>query len=274
MTAVLVATAMLMIALAGSMTVAAAAGTGRPSLDPTGPARPEIARPAVVADLPMPEPDPGQANREADDILARPEYAPPPQSIWDRIGSWIGDHLSDILRGVNGGAGGPIVWIVLALLVGALVFLLVRLRGGASLRRRERDDDPLFVTELEALRTPREWVTEAERLEGRGEWKAALRARFRALLGQLIDRGVLRDLPGRTTGEYRVELARSVPAVAADFQEASGLFDAAWYGDEPTGADENRRFVVLAEQVITGTRGRPEPAASGGGRGGLDGGAA
>ncbi len=216
----------------------------------------------VIADLPVPQPDPQQAKSDADDILARPEYQPPPQSILERIGSWLSDHLSEILRNVNGGAGGPIVWIVLAALVGVVVFFLLRLRGGSGLRRRHGDDDPLFVTELEARRTPTQWLTEAERLEGEGAWKQALRARFRALLGQLIDRGALRDLPGRTTGEYRIELARRAPSVAAEFREASGLFDAAWYGDEPTGPSENQRFRALADAVLAGSRGRPEPEAA------------
>jgi len=59
----------------------------------------------------------------------------------------------------------------------------------------------------------------------------------------------VRDIPGRTSGEFRVETGRRAPHVAASFSAASELFDAAWYGDVRTGQAENARFRQLAAEV-------------------------
>ena len=98
------------------------------------------------------------------------------------------------------------------------------------------------------------WRVDAEQAEAAGEWKLALRARYRWLLGELIDRQLLVNVPGRTPGEYRTELARIRPDQATAFATATDLFERAWYGNEPTGPDENRQFRSCAEQVHCGGR--------------------
>ena len=109
-----------------------------------------------------------------------------------------------------------------------------------------------------------DWTAEAERLEARGrvEGGAALpvpgadrRAGRR--------RSVVRDLPGRTSGEYRDDLSATLPEAGADFGGASELFERAWYGDRPTGADERDRFADLAD---AGSAGRPASGSAPAGR--------
>ena len=102
-------------------------------------------------------------------------------------------------------------------------------------------------------RSAREWRAEAEVHERAGEWKAALRARYRSLVADLAARGLLDEIPGRTAGEYRVEVAEAVPRVASEFAGATELFERAWYGNRPTGADEAARFRELEQRVLTGT---------------------
>jgi hypothetical protein len=225
-----------------------------------GSRRAAVAAPATPAaagqdapGLPDPEASPDRARQEARDILSRPEYQEPPKTWADSVKEWLGERLGDLFRNVNGGAGGPIMWVILAVLVGALLFFLFRIRGGFRWREKQVED-PLFVTELEAARSPVEWLSEAERLEASGEWKQALRCRYRALLGHLIDEGIVRDIPGRTSGEFRVETSRRAPHVAASFSAASALFDAAWYGDVRTGQAENARFRQLAAEVTEQAR--------------------
>jgi hypothetical protein len=86
------------------------------------------------------------------------------------------------------------------------------------------------------------WRVDAEKAEADGEWKLAMRARYRWLLGELIDRQLLVNVPGRTPGEYRTDLARIRPDQATALATATDLFERAWYGNEPTGPDENRQF--------------------------------
>lgn len=202
--------------------------------------------------LPIPEPSTDEADQRADEILDDPKFDEPPKSVLERVLEWIAEQLDKIPFpdfGAPGGGGGEVIgWIFIFLLAVLAAFLLSKTR----LSRRRRQDEPDFLVDTEVVRSQHEWVSEAERYEAEGQWKQALRCRFRALVGALVDRGVVRDIPGRTTGEYRVEVSRNVPRVACSFAGAADLFDRAWYGDEPTGEDENRRFRALADEVVLG----------------------
>jgi hypothetical protein len=81
-----------------------------------------------------------------------------------------------------------------------------------------------------------------------------LRCRYRALVADLAGRGLVDEVPGRTTGEYRAEVGENVPRVAPEFAGATELFEAAWYGNRPTGEEESQRFRRLADQVMAGAR--------------------
>lgn len=202
---------------------------------------------SAFADLPDPQPSAEASRQEADDILSGAEYQEPPASALGKVFEWFAEQLAKVQPG---SAFGGIGWVLLAVLVGVAVFMLSRLRRTSRVGR----DDIGYEFDLEDRRPPKEWLADAERFEGRGEWKQALRCRFRALLGDLILIGTVRDLPGRTTGEYRLEVRRHAPDGAASFSEASLLFEAAWYGDEPTGPEESGRFRALAGQVLDASR--------------------
>jgi hypothetical protein len=218
---------------------------------------PATAAPAIVAasasvrparaDLPEPQPSAEASRQEADDILSGAEYQEPPESALGKVFEWIFEQLAKVQPGSAFGAVG---WVLIALLVGVAVFMLSRLRRTS----RVAGDDVGYEFDLEDRRPPKEWVADAERFESRGEWKHALRCRFRALLGDLILIGTVRDLPGRTTGEYRLEVRRNAPGAAAAFSDASRLFEEAWYGDEPTGPEENQRFQALPRQAVDASR--------------------
>lgn len=233
-------------------------GAGAP---PAAAAGPRAVLATVRADgtgLPDPQPSTDQARRAADEILARPEYQEPPKSLLEKVAEWFGQQLEKLFSSFTGGSGGGFAWVILAVLVGAAIFLLSRVRGGVFSRRRV-EREPLFETAVEARRSPIEWLAEADRLEAAGDWKAGLRARYRALVGGLIAEQILRDIPGRTTGEYRVEMRRVAAPVAVAFSEASDLFERAWYGDEPTGAAESRQFSELAAHIGEQAGRRREP---------------
>jgi hypothetical protein len=110
-----------------------------------------------------------------------------------------------------------------------------------------------LATRAAPRRTAVDWRKEAERLEQAGEWKGGLRCRYRALVAELVERDILRDVPGRTAGEYRAELRDHAPGAAVPFAGASELFERAWYGDLPTGPDETERFRALADDVLVGS---------------------
>ena len=208
---------------------------------------------AAAGPLPQPQTDGATTRGRAADILARPEFRPAQPSLVTRALRGLGDLVGRLLSGLfTGGVGSALAWGILALIVAGIVVLLTRLsrtvqaepvRGAASMA-------------VEVHRTPIEWRREAESCEARGEWKDGLRCRYRGLIADLVTRRVVRDLPGRTTGEYRADVAATLTDAAADFSGASELFERAWYGDRPTGPDESARFRELADHVIE-RAGRP-----------------
>jgi hypothetical protein len=101
-------------------------------------------------------------------------------------------------------------------------------------------------------RPPTDWQAEALAHESAGEWREALRCRYRAMVAALAARGLIDEVPGRTSGEYRAVVTRSVPGAAPDFSGATELFERAWYGGKPTGPEDSARFRELSERVLVG----------------------
>jgi hypothetical protein len=195
---------------------------------------------------------PDETRRLADEILERSEFDEPEPNVLERIAGWIDDRIQDVLDVIAGGGIFTIIAIVVVLI--GLV-LLVRWLVGSEWnlrRRRRRADDGVSLDEVRT-RTPAQWRAEAEELEGRGDWKAALRCRHRALVGALLVEGLVDDVAARTTGELRQDVAERAPERAAAFSAASDLFDLAWYAARPTGPEESARFQALAVEA-TGAR--------------------
>lgn len=185
----------------------------------------------------------------ADEILARPEFVQPEPSLLERVRSWFEDLVGRVLEAAfSGGAGSLLGWVVLLGAVAAIIWFATRLGRTVQVDRR-------VGVRLEGVhrRTPAEWRAEAEDHEAAGDWKLALRCRYRALVGDLIADRLLEDVAGRTTGEYRRDLAVRAPDRSPAFAEATELFELAWYADRATGPDENQRFQALAV-ATTGVR--------------------
>lgn len=183
----------------------------------------------------------------AREILARPEFAGPAPSFVERARDWVLERLAELLGGVvSGGRFSPAGWVVVGLAVAGAALGLRRALTGLSA-------DPTAAVEPAAsVKDAGSWRAEAERHERAGAWREALRCRYRALVADLAARGVFDDRPGWTTGEEREALARSAPQAAASFGVIADLFDRAWYGMEPVGADELRRVRDLEAAVLAG----------------------
>jgi hypothetical protein len=197
-----------------------------------------------------PYPPADEARRRADEILQRDEFRPPDKSFVEEAVDWVDETVRSFLSSlVSGGAGSLIAWVVLVGLLAVVGLLVARVV-------RTVQPVPTTATEraVDVRRAAVDWRAEAERLEREHAWKAALRSRYRWLVAELVEREVLRDVPGRTAGEYRTEVGEHAPAAASAFSGASELFERAWYGDLPTGPDENERFRSLAGDVLSGTR--------------------
>lgn len=188
------------------------------------------------------------ARRAARSVLGRAEFDEPPTPLLERLQEALFELVGRLLaRIVEGATGSPIGWLVTALVAAALVALVVRFaRGVTRDPAREAAGGPV------ARRAARDWRAEAAALEGAGEWRAALRCRYRALVADLAARGLVDEVPGRTAGEYRAEVAENVPLVAEPFAGATTLFERAWYGGAAVGAGDASRFRALESQVLEG----------------------
>jgi len=188
-------------------------------------------------------------------------------SLIDRFLRWLARQFHFRNPGVRTGgraAGGTslLLYLVLAALVALLVWIIVRVARTwvrSPKAEVETDDEPV----VETPRTQREWRSEAEAAEAESRWKDAVRARYRELVSELIDRRVAVGVPGRTTGELRADVSVNAPRASAAFSEATLLFELPWYADVPTGIDENRRFKELAAAALAGAPAIDDEHASG-----------
>jgi hypothetical protein len=199
-------------------------------------------------ELPPPAHDPAVVRDLADRILREARFDGPSKSISDRILEWFGEQLGRVLGSfVGSGAGTLVAWALVAGAVGVVIYLVVRYgRVGSLARQRERSADLM----VELTRTPAEWRADATALEAQGRWKEGLRCRHRAMIGELVRRGAVSDQAGRTAGEYVRDVMVSLPDAAPAMAAATELFEAAWYGDAPTGRAEAERFERLDRQVL------------------------
>ena len=191
--------------------------------------------------------DPDSIRRAAHAIVSQPQFRTPSPSLIDRARHWIGREVSRALDRALSGHLGVIGGIVLFAVVVLLAWLVVRTVRGSRHTGTMHGPSVALVRRL-----PAEWLAEAALCEARGDWRGSTRARYRALVAELARRGLVDEIPGRTTGEYRAEVAANVPTVAAPFGGATDLFELAVYGHGAGGPTDAAELSALVERVMQG----------------------
>lgn len=206
--------------------------------------------------LPPPEAGADEIRRAADEILARPEFQEPPRSLYQQVLDWIGDLISETIGAlVEGGTGAVVAWALLIAVVAIVAYLVVRTVQGDR-RRPSSHVATGLATESDDRRPAEAWAAEAERFEGEGRWRDAIRCRYRSIVAGLARSGVVDEVPGRTAGEYRVLVGHDRPTIAEPFAGATDLFERAWYGEE-AGPEGSRSMRDLAARVESGAGASP-----------------
>ena len=102
------------------------------------------------------------------------------------------------------------------------------------------------------------FVALADRLAAQGRFAEAIRERMRAMIRELVDRGVILHRPGWTVAELAREAGAARAPVAAPIDAACLLFTEVWYAKQPAGSEQDAQMRGLATQF--------ENAMAGGGR--------
>jgi len=201
-----------------------------------------------------------QVRDAAAEVFRRGEFQQR-KSLLQKFMEWL-DHLFDdadmnapqVRGGGSSALGQLLLYVLLAVLVVLAIWLVVR--AVQNRVRRSGEDEPTDAeARIEEERPASEWRSDAERAESEGRWKDAMRDRYRELVAELIERRVLPDVAGRTTGELRADMAGHEPLMADPFSEACLLFELPWYADLATGAEENSRIRELTGYILAETEG-------------------
>jgi Domain of unknown function (DUF4129) len=197
-------------------------------------------------DLRVPVRDPDQVREAVREVLSRPEFRPPDRPLLNRLFDWLLELIGRVLAALaGGGAGGIVGLVLLALLLLGVGLLVARFSRGLT-------PSPEVAAAVPGVprRSAAEWRAEAEAHERTGAWRQAVRSRYRALVADLASRGLVEEVSGRTSGEYRREIGRTLPEAAADFAGATELFEVAWYGRSETGSREAAQLRDLSGRVL------------------------
>jgi hypothetical protein len=181
-------------------------------------------------------------------VLGRPAFANARPGLLarvrDAVQTWILERLSELF---GSGAGGVVAWSLIGLAALALVAILIRLVVGV--RGAGDVADRVDVT-VAPVRRPDEWVAEARAARDRGAIADAVRFGYRAVVASLARRGDLDEVPGRTVGEYRRQVAARAPERTASFAAASEVFERVWYARRAATQDDVDAVLDVADHLV------------------------
>jgi hypothetical protein len=192
-----------------------------------------------MSELDIPTADPDDIRAEADRILDLPELRDD-RNLIERAIDWIGDRLGELIPDGAGGGGSGVVLTLVIIAIGVVVLTLgFRALNRLHRERKARAPDRAGLTVIlgEAIE-PGQLDSAIMAAESAGDWKSSLLARYRRMIATLVGGGVLSENPGRTTGEYRLEMGDARPEHTGDFTAATTAFEQAYYGDSPVGSED------------------------------------
>ncbi len=186
------------------------------------------------------------AAQQAHDELSKRVYQQAKPSLISRalsaVWDWITDAYSRIVSATPGGALGLLIIIVV---LAGLAVLLVR-RGRASGRAGRGQDTGL---DIPPGRTADQFRAEARAFAAAGDWAQAVRARLRAVVLTLEERGDIDPRPGRTAAEVAAEAGAARPELREPLWKGALTFGEIWYGKRVATATDDQVLAQLDDAV-------------------------
>lgn len=207
---------------------------------------------AVAALLAPLAPEPDEARSWLERELADAAYTAAEPTVWDRAARAVGDFFVRLLSSDLSAALGPVAAVIATAVVVAVVVVALLVWGRPRGRARSHaaagavfsGDDGRSASELRR---------DAASAAARGEWDAAIAARFRALARALADRALVAPSPGATAQLFAREAARAFPAAGDDLAAAARAFDDVRYLRRP-GSEGLYRRVADLDDALAATR--------------------
>lgn len=219
----------------------------------------------LLAPLGPSELDPDEIRDVACDVTApsgicNPVSDPDPPDLPDSTG------LGDASAGA-GLFGQLLVLLLVAALLLLIVWLIVRWRRGEGTPDDGEDidagdtdeevDEEVGARVIDDETPPDRWRRLAAGHREAGRYRESIRCEYRALIGDLARSGYVDEIPGRTSGEERAQVAEialrlgaSGRAVASEFDVAADTFDAAWFDDGVVTRAADERFLAAQSTVL------------------------
>ncbi|HEU4542965.1 MAG TPA: DUF4129 domain-containing protein [Jiangellaceae bacterium] len=197
--------------------------------------------------------DRDEARELAEGELANPRYDSEP-SLLQQAFEWLFERLSELLSSARGTLSGPMGALLLAVIILAVATILLRY-GALARRRKSAAESVLGGTR----RGAREYRAAAAAAAAAGKWSEAVVERFRAIIADLDERGVLHVKAGTTADEAAWTAGLALPDLVGSLSDAATMFDAIRYGGHDATSEDDRRLRALDEAV---RRARPQPVAA------------
>lgn len=128
-------------------------------------------------------------------------------------------------------------WVIFAVLLGVLGFIIYRILGDISLRKRtrgeEEEQDEINVEDIEEERMVADGVSLSllERAERAGQFDVAVRLLYIQLLKELQDAGLIKYRKDFSNRDYQNQLRGG--EVLADFRKVTYEYERYWFGKYP-----------------------------------------
>lgn len=189
--------------------------------------------------------DRDDARHAAEVELSRHEYQAAQPNLLQRALSWLAHQLGKLFAEASSVTPGGALGVLVLLAVVVLVVVVVRLRVG-KFARENRVPRTVFESHVLAARDYRRAAEDAARA---GDFAGAVRERFRAIVRELEESGVLEELSGRTADEAAREAGERLPSSRDELLAAARLFDAVHYGGQRASNVDYERLVALDRGV-------------------------
>lgn len=163
------------------------------------------------------------------------------EHLWNELIDLLGELFDALASLQPGGMSGLIVLALLA----AVVVALVRWRVG-PLTKTRRADRPLLGTQARTAADHRE---AAETAFDQGDLAEAVTERFRAIVRELDQRGVLDEPAGSTADEIAAQSGGLLPGSATGLRDAARIFDDVFYGGLPATRESYRLLSTVDDSV-------------------------